>query len=185
MRLCLLATWEPLGMRASTSYRGDFSGTELEVDDLLGQPDDYHRQPWFTGGSIRFAAVQLGGAEALWAATRSGSSSVKTETSVSCTWVTSWRFAASRCTPIGSPWPSTSGSRIGASAHRGDPGCVHAACCGFTTASQDTAGSIYTVGGREAVAQQITRRVVGEVVALVGGVEAEALLSTFVSEIGQ
>jgi alkylation response protein AidB-like acyl-CoA dehydrogenase len=43
---------------------------EVGPDDLIGEPGDYHRQPWFTGGSIRFAAVQLGGAEALWAAAR-------------------------------------------------------------------------------------------------------------------
>lgn len=57
--------WQPIGMRASASYKVDFSGVELGADDLLGAPDDYHRQPWFGAGAIRFAAVQLGGAEAL------------------------------------------------------------------------------------------------------------------------
>lgn len=57
--------WQPLGMRASASYRVDFSGTRLNADSLIGEPDDYHRQPWFYAGAIRFAAVQLGGAEAL------------------------------------------------------------------------------------------------------------------------
>lgn len=62
--------WRPLGMRASTSYMVDFSGVELGEDDLLGNPNDYHLQPWFFGGAIRFAAVQLGGAEALLDETR-------------------------------------------------------------------------------------------------------------------
>jgi alkylation response protein AidB-like acyl-CoA dehydrogenase len=62
--------WQPLGMRASVSYKLDFTGVELSDDDLLGQPGDYFRQPHFSGGGIRFAAVQLGGAEALFDATR-------------------------------------------------------------------------------------------------------------------
>ena len=62
--------WQPLGMRASVSYKLDFAGVELGDDDLLGQPGDYFRQPQFSGGAIRFAAVQLGGAEALFDATR-------------------------------------------------------------------------------------------------------------------
>lgn len=62
--------WRPLGMQASTSYKIDFSGVELEPECLLGEPGDYFRQPWFFGGAIRFAAVQLGGAEALLNETR-------------------------------------------------------------------------------------------------------------------
>lgn len=62
--------WEPLGMQASVSHKIDFSGIKLTPDDLLGQPNDYHRQPYFSGGAIRFAAVQLGGAEAIFDATR-------------------------------------------------------------------------------------------------------------------
>ncbi|MBC6612573.1 acyl-CoA dehydrogenase family protein [Hymenobacter sp. BT507] len=62
--------WQPLGMRASASFRVDFTGLEVGPDDLLGQPGDYYRQPWFSGGAIRFAAVQLGGAEAVFDETR-------------------------------------------------------------------------------------------------------------------
>ena len=57
--------WKPIGMRASASYKVDFTGIELRDEDLLGGPGDYHRQPWFSAGAIRFAAVQLGGAVAL------------------------------------------------------------------------------------------------------------------------
>ena len=62
--------WQPLGMRASASFKLDFTGIELTSDDLLGRPGDYLRQPYFSGGAIRFAAVQLGGAEAIYEATR-------------------------------------------------------------------------------------------------------------------
>lgn len=62
--------WQPLGMRATASYKVDFSGVELNASALIGQPGDYYRQPWLTAGVIRFAAVQLGGAEALFDATR-------------------------------------------------------------------------------------------------------------------
>src|SRR3954466_2383149 len=53
-------------MRASASYRVDFGGIEVDADILIGAPGDYERQPWFTGGAIRFTAVQVGGAEALF-----------------------------------------------------------------------------------------------------------------------
>lgn len=64
------SVWRPLGMRASASYLTDFSGVELGPEALIGRPGDYHRQPWFSGGAIRFAAVQLGGAAALFDAAR-------------------------------------------------------------------------------------------------------------------
>ncbi len=62
--------WKPLGMRSSVSYRMDFTGIEIEEKDLLGKPDQYYSQPVFSGGAIRFAAVQLGGAEAIFNAAR-------------------------------------------------------------------------------------------------------------------
>jgi len=64
------SSWHPLGMRASASYRIAFTGVELERDALIGTPGDYYQQPWFSGGAIRFAAIQLGGAAALLDATR-------------------------------------------------------------------------------------------------------------------
>ena len=62
--------WQPSGMRATSSFKVDFSSVELDKKSLIGQPGDYFRQPWLTAGVIRFAAVQLGGAEALFDATR-------------------------------------------------------------------------------------------------------------------
>ncbi len=64
-----LSGWQPLGMKATASCKINFSGVELTAMDLIGQPQDYERQPWLSGGAIRFAAVQLGGAEALVDAT--------------------------------------------------------------------------------------------------------------------
>lgn len=62
--------WKPLGMKSSVSYKISFEGIEITEDELLGAPNDYHQQPHFSGGAIRFAAVQLGGAEAIFDATR-------------------------------------------------------------------------------------------------------------------
>jgi alkylation response protein AidB-like acyl-CoA dehydrogenase len=62
--------WRPLGMRATASFRADFTGLKIGMDDLIGQPNDYYRAPWFGGGAARFAAVQLGGAAAVLDETR-------------------------------------------------------------------------------------------------------------------
>ncbi len=62
--------WQPAGMRATASYKVDFSGVELQQNALIGEPGDYYRQPWLSVGVVRFAAVQLGGAEALFDLTR-------------------------------------------------------------------------------------------------------------------
>jgi alkylation response protein AidB-like acyl-CoA dehydrogenase len=58
--------WRPIGMYGSASFKVDFTGVEIGQDDLLGTPGDYQRQPWLSVGAIRFAAVQLGGAAALF-----------------------------------------------------------------------------------------------------------------------
>lgn len=63
--------WKPLGMRASASFKMNFTGIEIQEKDLLGNPDEYFQQPHFSGGVIRFAAVQLGGAEAIFSETQS------------------------------------------------------------------------------------------------------------------
>ena len=62
--------WNPTGMRATASYKVDFSNVDLSKQSIIAAPGDYNRQPWLTVGSIRFVAVQLGGAEALFDATR-------------------------------------------------------------------------------------------------------------------
>ncbi len=61
--------WRPLGMKASVSCRFDFTGLRFPEEQLLGGTSDYEGEPDFTGGAVRFAAVQLGGAEAAIRAT--------------------------------------------------------------------------------------------------------------------
>ena len=62
--------WHPLGMKASASHRVDFTGIRIPAQEcLLGAPGNYYQEPAFSGGAIRFAAVQLGGARALLDAT--------------------------------------------------------------------------------------------------------------------
>ncbi|HEY4250809.1 MAG TPA: acyl-CoA dehydrogenase family protein [Roseomonas sp.] len=61
--------WDALGMRGSISGSVDFSGLPIEGHHI-GGPGDYERQPEFTAGAWRFAAVQCGGIEALLGALR-------------------------------------------------------------------------------------------------------------------
>ncbi|MEH3145914.1 MAG: acyl-CoA/acyl-ACP dehydrogenase [Methylobacterium frigidaeris] len=65
-----LSRWRAHGMRASATGSLDFTGLEVPAEAVLGGPDDYHRQPHFSGGAWRFAAVQLGGIEAVFEAWR-------------------------------------------------------------------------------------------------------------------
>jgi alkylation response protein AidB-like acyl-CoA dehydrogenase len=53
-------------MRASASGEVNFSGIEVTNDSIIGGPDDFHRQPMFSVGAWRFAAVQLGGIAMLY-----------------------------------------------------------------------------------------------------------------------
>lgn len=61
-----LALWKPQGMRASATGTVDFSEIQVSADDIIGKEGDYHRQPAFSGGAWRFAAVQLGAMEKLF-----------------------------------------------------------------------------------------------------------------------
>ncbi len=60
--------WQAEGMRASASGQADFAGVEAGPEAAIGGPGDCVREPVFTGGAVRFCAVQLGGADALFAA---------------------------------------------------------------------------------------------------------------------
>ncbi len=65
-----LSAWRAHGMRASATGTLDFTGLTVTREAVLGHPNDYHRQPYFSGGAWRFAAVQLGGIEAVFDAWR-------------------------------------------------------------------------------------------------------------------
>lgn len=61
-----LSRWTAHGMRASATGSVDFSGLPVEPIEIVGDEGDYERQPAFSGGAWRFAAVQLGGMERLF-----------------------------------------------------------------------------------------------------------------------
>lgn len=60
-----LSDWQAHGMRASATGTVDFTGLLVGVAEVIGEPGDYLRQPVFSGGAWRFAAVHLGGLERL------------------------------------------------------------------------------------------------------------------------
>lgn len=57
--------WNPLGMRATRSFKITFENAVIPAGNLLGKPGNYYEEPSFRGGSVRFSAVQLGAAEIL------------------------------------------------------------------------------------------------------------------------
>lgn len=58
--------WQIIGMQASHTHR--VTWTALPANHLLriGQPGDYAREPWFSGGALRYVAVHAGGIAALF-----------------------------------------------------------------------------------------------------------------------
>jgi len=60
-----LSQWTAHGMRASATGVVDFSGIAVEPIEIVGSDGDYERQPTFSGGAWRFAAVHQGGMERL------------------------------------------------------------------------------------------------------------------------
>jgi alkylation response protein AidB-like acyl-CoA dehydrogenase len=61
-----LSRWRAQGMRASATGAVDFTGVEIQPIEIVGRNGDYERQPWFSAGAWRFAAVHLGGMERLF-----------------------------------------------------------------------------------------------------------------------
>lgn len=61
--------WRPLGMKASGSHVVSFNDLSVDAQSMLGRPNDYLREPWFSAGAIRFLAVHVGGMHALLDAT--------------------------------------------------------------------------------------------------------------------
>ncbi|WP_156352888.1 MULTISPECIES: acyl-CoA dehydrogenase [unclassified Sphingomonas] len=62
--------WQVIGMQRSETHIVCWDGDHIRPNDLIGQPGDYVREPWFSGGAMRFAAVQAGGIAALVDQTR-------------------------------------------------------------------------------------------------------------------
>ena len=57
--------WTIQGMRATATGTIDFTGIEVTRAEIVGEPGDYMRSPYFRGGAWRVIAVQLGGLEAI------------------------------------------------------------------------------------------------------------------------
>jgi len=53
--------WRVTGMQRSETHIVCWSGQDLGPEARIGDPGDYIREPWFSGGALRFAAVQAGG----------------------------------------------------------------------------------------------------------------------------
>lgn len=62
--------WRVTGMQRSETHRVLWADAPLGEGASIGAPGDYVREPFFTGGALRFAAVQAGGVAALVDATR-------------------------------------------------------------------------------------------------------------------
>jgi hypothetical protein len=62
--------WKVRGRRATLSGTYRLDGLPADTSVQLGAPGDYEREPRFSGGAWRFAAVQLGGLERLLALLR-------------------------------------------------------------------------------------------------------------------
>jgi len=62
--------WRVAGMRRSGSHLVRWRHAAVVPDQRIGPPGAYAREPWFSGGALRFAAVQAGGIAALFDHTR-------------------------------------------------------------------------------------------------------------------
>lgn len=56
-----LSGWMAQGMKASATGAVDFCDIAVQSNEILGNDGDYERQPFFSGGAWRFAAVHVGG----------------------------------------------------------------------------------------------------------------------------
>lgn len=65
-----LGFWHVVGMQRSATHIVRWAEAPIKPDDLIGAAGDYVREPWFSGGALRFAAVQAGGVAALCDRTR-------------------------------------------------------------------------------------------------------------------
>ncbi|TVV70178.1 acyl-CoA dehydrogenase [Sphingomonas solaris] len=58
--------WRTTGMARSETHQVRWYDAPFDDDDLIGAPGDYAREPWFSGGALRFVAVHAGGIAALF-----------------------------------------------------------------------------------------------------------------------
>jgi hypothetical protein len=53
--------WRVVGMQRSETHLVRWAGATIDPSALVGAPGDYAREPWFSGGALRFVAVHAGG----------------------------------------------------------------------------------------------------------------------------
>ena len=53
--------WRVAGMQRSETHIVRWQDAPVGLDAAIGAPGDYVREPWFSGGALRFVAVQAGG----------------------------------------------------------------------------------------------------------------------------
>lgn len=53
--------WRVTGMQRSETHLVRWTDAPVATLQLIGAPADYLQEPWFSGGALRFAAVQAGG----------------------------------------------------------------------------------------------------------------------------
>lgn len=62
--------WRMVGMQRSETHLVRWSDACVPPAAVIGTPDSYAREPWFSGGALRFVTVQAGGVAALLDRTR-------------------------------------------------------------------------------------------------------------------
>lgn len=62
--------WQTIGMQRSETHLVRWSGSVIREDGRIGEPGSYAREPFFSGGALRFAAVHAGGIAGLLDAVR-------------------------------------------------------------------------------------------------------------------
>ena len=62
--------WRTTGMQRSETHQVRWSDATIDGDAIIGAPDDYAREPFFSGGALRFVAVHAGGIAGLCDRTR-------------------------------------------------------------------------------------------------------------------
>ncbi len=58
--------WRVVGMQRSETHLVRWADAAIDPAALVGAPGDYAREPWFSGGALRFVAVQAGGVAGLF-----------------------------------------------------------------------------------------------------------------------
>ena len=58
--------WQVVGMQRSETHPVRWSDDAPAAVELVGEPGDYVREPWFSGGALRYVAVHAGGVAALF-----------------------------------------------------------------------------------------------------------------------